>query len=60
MAIDYRGLHSLTARELIAALNRDGSYFVRQSGSHQRYAHVDGRRVTVAPTLAATRSPSKP
>ena len=46
MAIDYRGLRSLTARELIAALNRDGSYFVRQIGSHQRYAHVDGRRVT--------------
>src|ERR1019366_9745309 len=49
MAIDYRGLRSLTARELIAALNRDGFYFVRQIGSHQRYAHVDGRRVTVPP-----------
>jgi predicted RNA binding protein YcfA (HicA-like mRNA interferase family) len=49
MAIDYRGLRSLTARELIAALNRDGFYFVRQVGSHQRYAHADGRRVTVAP-----------
>ena len=42
-------LRSLTARELIAALNRDGFYFVRQVGSHQRYAHADGRRVTVAP-----------
>ena len=49
MAIDYRGLHSLTARELIAALTRDGFYFVRQVGSHQRYRHQDGRRVTVAP-----------
>jgi predicted RNA binding protein YcfA (HicA-like mRNA interferase family) len=49
MAIDYRGLRSLTARELIAALNRDGFSFVRQVGSHQRYAHPDGRRVTVAP-----------
>src|ERR1017187_2791483 len=49
MAIDYRGLGSLTARELIAALSRDGFYFVRQRGSHQRYAHADGRRVTVAP-----------
>jgi predicted RNA binding protein YcfA (HicA-like mRNA interferase family) len=49
MAIDYRGLRSLTARELIAALNRDGFCFVRQIGSHQRYAHADGRRVTVAP-----------
>ena len=49
MAIDYRGLRSLTARELIAALKRDGFYFVRQKGSHQRYRHPDGRRVTVAP-----------
>jgi len=49
MAIDYRGLRSLTARELIAALTRDGFNFVRQKGSHQRYRHADGRRVTVAP-----------
>jgi predicted RNA binding protein YcfA (HicA-like mRNA interferase family) len=49
MAIDYRGLRSLAARELIAALTRDGFYFVRQKGSHQRYRHPDGRRVTVAP-----------
>jgi len=49
MAIDYRGLRSLTARELIAALKHDGFEFVRQVGSHQRYAHPDGRRVTVAP-----------
>ena len=49
MAIDYRGLRSLTARELITALQRDGFYFVRQTGSHQRYHHSDGRRVTVAP-----------
>lgn len=49
MAIDYRGLRSLTARELIAALTQDGFYFVRQTGSHQRYRHADGRRVTIAP-----------
>jgi predicted RNA binding protein YcfA (HicA-like mRNA interferase family) len=49
MAIDYRGLRSLTARELIAALTRDGFNFVRQKGSHQRYRHPDGRCVTVAP-----------
>jgi predicted RNA binding protein YcfA (HicA-like mRNA interferase family) len=49
MAIDYRGLRSLTARELITALKRDGFYFARQTGSHQRYHHPDGRRVTVAP-----------
>jgi len=49
MAIDYRGLRSITAKELIAALTRDGFYFVRQRGSHKRYKHADGRRVTVAP-----------
>jgi predicted RNA binding protein YcfA (HicA-like mRNA interferase family) len=49
MAIDYRGLRSVTAREVVAALTRDGFYFVRQRGSHQRYRHPDGRRVTVAP-----------
>ena len=49
MGIDYRGLRSLTARELIAALMRDGFYFVRQTGSPQRYRHPDGRRVTAAP-----------
>jgi hypothetical protein len=30
MAIDYRGIRSVTARELVAALQRDGFYFVRQ------------------------------
>jgi predicted RNA binding protein YcfA (HicA-like mRNA interferase family) len=49
MAVDHRGLRSLTARELIAALARDGFYFARQKGSHRRYRHPDGRRVTVAP-----------
>ena len=49
MAIDYRGLRAISVRELIAALTPDGFYFVRQVGSHQRYRHPDGRRVTVAP-----------
>ncbi len=48
MAIDYAALRSLTARQLIAALTEDGFRFVRQTGSHQRYRHADGRRVTVA------------
>jgi predicted RNA binding protein YcfA (HicA-like mRNA interferase family) len=47
MAIDYRQLRSLTARELISALIRDGFSLDRQSGSHQLYDHPDGRRVTV-------------
>lgn len=46
--IDYSRIRSLTARELIAALHRDGFTFLRQRGSHHRYGHPDGRRVTVA------------
>jgi predicted RNA binding protein YcfA (HicA-like mRNA interferase family) len=49
MAVDYSGIRTLTAREIIAALKRDGFFFVRQTGSHQRFRHPDGRRVTVAP-----------
>jgi predicted RNA binding protein YcfA (HicA-like mRNA interferase family) len=48
MAIDYRQLRTLTARELISALIRDGFVFDRQSGSHQHYRHPDRRRVTVS------------
>ena len=49
MGIDYGCLRSLTAREIIAALFRDG-FFLRSSrkGSHQRFQHQDGRRVTVS------------
>ncbi len=48
MAIDYGRLRSLTAREIISALIRDGFILDRQSGSHQHYRHSDGRRVTVS------------
>lgn len=48
MAIDYSYLRNLTARELISALIKDGFYLRRQKGSHQRYQHSDGRRVTVS------------
>lgn len=47
MAIDYRRLRNLSARELIQALMRDGFTLDRQSGSHQHYLHPDRRRVTV-------------
>lgn len=40
---------SLTAREMVGALTRDGFFFVRQKESHQRFRHSDGRRVTGAP-----------
>ncbi len=45
--IDYSRLRSLTARDLIRALLEEGFSFVRQRGSHHRYNHPDGRRVTV-------------
>ena len=45
--IDYNKLRSFTARQLIRALLQEGFYFARQRGSHHRYQHADGRRVTV-------------
>ncbi len=47
MALDYSKLRNLTARQIIAALLHDGFQVRRQRGSHQRYVHADGRRVTV-------------
>jgi len=48
MALDYSRLRSLTAREIIAALIRDGFSLDRQSGAHRLHRHPDGRRVTVS------------
>jgi predicted RNA binding protein YcfA (HicA-like mRNA interferase family) len=48
MPINYAQLRSLTARELISALTRDGFILDRQSGAHQHYLHRDKRRVTVS------------
>ena len=45
--IDYSRLRSVTAGQLAHALIRDGFEFLRQRGSHHRYGHPDGRRVTV-------------
>jgi predicted RNA binding protein YcfA (HicA-like mRNA interferase family) len=45
--MDYSRLRSLTARELTSALVRDGFRLVRHRGSHHRYQHSDGRKVTV-------------
>jgi predicted RNA binding protein YcfA (HicA-like mRNA interferase family) len=41
-------LRGLTARELVAALERDGFGLRRTAGSHHVYRHRDGRRVVVA------------
>src|SRR3974390_1198158 len=48
MAINYAHLRSLTARELISGLARDGFVLDRQAGAHQLYLHPDGRRVPVS------------
>ena len=45
--IDYSRLRSITAGRLVRALTQDGFEFLRQRGSHHRYGHSDGRRVTV-------------
>ena len=47
MEIDFSLFRTLTARRLIQALHRDGFSLVRQRGSHRRYEHPDGRKVTV-------------
>lgn len=46
--IDFSRLRSVTARELMRALRRDGFEMERQTGSHQQHYHQDGRRVTVS------------
>jgi predicted RNA binding protein YcfA (HicA-like mRNA interferase family) len=49
VGINYAQLRSLTARELISALIRDGFVFDRSSGAHQHYRYpIDRRRVTVS------------
>jgi predicted RNA binding protein YcfA (HicA-like mRNA interferase family) len=48
MAINFSHLRTLTARELISALARDGFVLDRQAGAHQLYLHPDRRRVTGA------------
>jgi predicted RNA binding protein YcfA (HicA-like mRNA interferase family) len=45
--VEWRQLRNLTAREIVSAPIRDGFVLYNQRGSHQRYRHNDGRRVTV-------------
>jgi len=50
MDIDYANLRKVTAREIISALIHEGFYLRpgrKGRGSHQRFYHEDGRRVTV-------------
>lgn len=48
MPVNYALLRSLTARELMPALRRDGFLLDRQAGGHMLYRHPDMRRVTVS------------
>ena len=58
--IDWSSLRrSLTARKLMKALVRDGFYLRSQVGSHQRYQHPDGRRVTVSFHHSSSTFPGK-
>jgi predicted RNA binding protein YcfA (HicA-like mRNA interferase family) len=49
MAIDYRAPPIAHRPGADCRPQSRRLLFVRQVGSHQRYAHADGRRVTVAP-----------
>ena len=59
MPLDYSLLRSLTAREIVRALKRDGFYLWRQRGSHQQYHHPDGRKVTVSVHASGETFPPK-
>ncbi len=45
---DWERVRSLKARELVKVLRRDGFSLKGQKGSHHRYRHPDGRRVTLS------------
>ena len=59
MSLDYSRLRSLTARRLHNALLSDGFLLARQRGSHRRYRHTDGRRVTLTFHHASDTFPPK-
>ena len=40
--IDFSRLRSLTARQIVRALRRDGFEMERQTGGHRQYYHRDG------------------
>ncbi|MBI4531534.1 MAG: type II toxin-antitoxin system HicA family toxin [Candidatus Latescibacteria bacterium] len=59
MPIDYSRLRSITAREIINALRRDGFSLRKKASGHQRHLHSDGRRVTVSFHHSSDTFPSK-
>lgn len=49
MPINYQQIRNITAREIEAALFRDGFVLSRSTGSHRRYYHeASERKVTVS------------
>lgn len=40
-------LPRITAKEIIAVLEKVGFVFIRQSGSHKIYKNLEGKRITV-------------
>ena len=48
MPLDYSRLRTLTAREIVSALLRDGFRLRRHNGAHRVYTHPNRRRVTVS------------
>ncbi len=40
-------LPRVTAEEIVAVLEKEGFFFVRQSGSHTIYKNEQGKRVTI-------------
>nr|BAL53750.1 hypothetical protein HGMM_F08F07C09 [uncultured Acetothermia bacterium]BAL59448.1 hypothetical protein HGMM_OP4C084 [Candidatus Acetothermum autotrophicum] len=47
MPIDYSKLRSLTLRQIVRALLRDGFYLKRQKDATRLFVHPDGRRVVI-------------
>jgi predicted RNA binding protein YcfA (HicA-like mRNA interferase family) len=47
LGIDYSKLRAVNTRDIVGALDRDGFELRRQRGSHRRYGHADGRRLTL-------------
>lgn len=46
--INFSRVRSLTARQITAALERDGFEWIGGPSSYRQYRHPDGRRVTVS------------
>ncbi len=49
MPIDYGRLRNVSTRHFVKALKKDGFFLERKKGSsHQKYRHLDNRKVTIS------------